>query len=480
MSNISEQILKLPKGYISKKRVGEKIYYYHQWSEKGKKQSRYLKDEEVNGLSSQIELRKELQEKLNQLKHSIANKSLYVLMHKDISVMEIELDETSGFIKSVISVHDYEHVPIGIRRVHKSIDCASLNGWWVDRSIPESRSGIKEALNKLDLESTKELLIACYGLSLSDQYWICPKGSNIKWENINFFDHDFSLDIGDILFGQNKNIKNLNLSSPDNTSDGNLKKRWKIINGKRCLIKGGSNPYRQQPFNEVIASKIMDRLDIPHVNYSFIISDNVPYSVCEDFISKDTELIPAWRIMQLEKKSNNISNYQHFVNCANKLGIPNVISSLDRMITIDFIIANEDRHFNNFGAIRDAKSLKWIGMAPIYDSGSCLGYDKLPALIINEIEVTCKPFKTNHIEQLKLVTSFDWLDVNRLNDLEKIVKDVLSSDEAKQYVDKDRLSAIVASVNNRISYLKSFIRDKKEFDKNNIKNDVKDNIAAKY
>ena len=111
---------------------------------------------------------------------------------------------------------------------------------------------------------------ACFGLSLSDQYWICPEGSNLTWDSINFFENDFSEDIGDILFGENKKKDALDFSSPDNTSDGNLKKRWKIIDGKRCLIKGGSNPFRQQPFNEVIAAGLMERLDIPHVPYTVV------------------------------------------------------------------------------------------------------------------------------------------------------------------------------------------------------------------
>ena len=50
-------------------------------------------------------------------------------------------------------------------------------------------------------------------------------------------------------------------------------------------------PYEQQPFNEAIASLIMDKLNIDHVNYSVIVDDEKPYSVCEDFISKDNGII---------------------------------------------------------------------------------------------------------------------------------------------------------------------------------------------
>lgn len=154
--------------------------------------------------------------------------------------------------------------------------------------------------------------------------------------------------------------------SPDNTSDGWLKKKWKIINGKRCLIKGGSGAIQQEPYNEVIASKIMERLDIPHVKYSLIMEEEYPYSICEDFITPQTELISAWYVMQTEKKPNHISVYQHYVNCCEKLGIPKIKESLDQMMVVDYLIANEDRHQNNFGVIRDVKKLNFIGSAPLF------------------------------------------------------------------------------------------------------------------
>lgn len=44
ITELTAQISELPKGYLSKKTISGKTYYYHQWSEKGVKQSRYLHD----------------------------------------------------------------------------------------------------------------------------------------------------------------------------------------------------------------------------------------------------------------------------------------------------------------------------------------------------------------------------------------------------------------------------------------------------
>ena len=346
----------------------------------------------------------------------------YILMHKRTAVADIEIDDAASYIQKINTVFAPEHLPVGVPIRRGAADRGALNEWWTDRSIPSSRSGIREALEALDITSTKMLLVRCYGLSLSDQYWICPEGSELTWDKINFFTNDFSDDIGDVLFGKNKNKNVLDFCSPDNTSDGNLKKRWKIIDGKRCLVKGGSNPFRQQPFNEVIAGEIMKRLGIPHVPYKVTWNKGAPYSVCEDFVGEETELIPAWRIIQTQKKSNSTSVYQHFVNCCASLGIKETVSFLDRMIVLDYIIANEDRHLNNFGALRSAETLEWLGMAPIYDSGSSLGYDKVAGQIRGELDIECKPFKKHHIEQLKLVSDFSWIDFSRLSDVEELLQ----------------------------------------------------------
>ena len=385
-----------------------------------------------------------------------------ILMHKRIAVAELELDDATGFIQKIGMVYAPEHFPVGIPVKKGVADRTALNEWWTDRSIPASRSGIREALETLEITSTKLLLVRCYGLSLSDQYWICPKGSGLTWDAINFFDNGFSDDIGDVLFGAEKKTDALDFSSPDNTSDGNLKKRWKIIDGKRCLVKGGSNPFRQQPFNEVIAAGIMERLGIPYVPYKVTWNKGAPYSVCEDFITRDTELV------------------QHFVNCCERLGIQDAVPFLDRMIVLDFIIANEDRHFNNFGMLREAETLKWIGFAPIYDSGSSLGYDKTPMQIRSEKDIVCKPFKNHHAEQLKLVSDFSWIDFDRLKDVDRLIESVLTAEGTEDYVDEIRIRAIKGSVKQRIEYLSQFSMSRTLVQEYSTEDDVEENVAADY
>ena len=123
------------------------------------------------------------------------------LMHKHIRVLSMELDSATGLIRKTDALYSAAHLPPGIPVRHGTADRGLLNEWWTDRSIPASRSGIREALETMGLANTGALLVRCYGLSLSDQYWICPEDSGLTWDRINFFDHDFSDDIGDVLFG---------------------------------------------------------------------------------------------------------------------------------------------------------------------------------------------------------------------------------------------------------------------------------------
>lgn len=61
------------------------------------------------------------------------------------------------------------------------------------------------------------------------------------------------------------------------------------------------------------------------------------------------------------------------------------------MIVCDFILANIDRHFNNFGAIRNIETLEFKRVAPIFDNGCSLWFDEND-MYVGESFLT-EPFK---------------------------------------------------------------------------------------
>ncbi len=449
IKELKEEINKLPKGYISIKNIGGNIYYYHQWSENGKKYSKFVSDEELVKLNSLINKRKELENELKRIKQGYEDSKLLfaTLMHINDKVVDLDISFETGQIQFYGYLYAKELLPIGVQD-----NLTGLSEWWNDRSIPLTRSGIRDALEKLEISDPKVLLLKCFGLSLSDQYWIKPREDNIAWEDVNFFDNDFADDVGEVLFNGEKRKKELNLSSPDNTSVGNLKKRWKIVDGKRVLIKGGSNPYRQEPFNEVIASEIANLLGLDCVSYNLFYDGDYPYSTCDDFVKRDQDLVTAYQISKVLKRNNSDSAYTHFIKCTQSLGIKNVESFLDKLIVFDFIIANEDRHLNNFGFIRDAKTLEFVEPAPIFDSGASFGFDKLTIDIKASKNIISKPFKEKPQEQLQLVKDFSWLHLESLNSIKSKLPSLFSKYQSK-YLDKDRINVIVDSTIERIDYL---------------------------
>ena len=362
----------------------------------------------------------------------------YILMHREIEVAEIELDELSH-ITNIYEVYAEEHFPVGTLGKH-GVDKTMLAKWWANRSIPASRSGLRETLDLLHMSVPQELLAKCYGLSLSDQYWISPKDKPLMWKEINFFDHDFSEDVGNLLFGYGEFSDSMSLISPDNTSDGQLIKKWKIADGKRVLIKGGSNPYQQEPLCEVIASGIAERLCIPHTKYTLLWEHEKPFSVCQDFITSETELISAYHIMQSRKKPNDLSDYEFYLSCAEQLGVKNIREQTEKMIVLDFLIGNEDRHFNNFGLIRNAVTLEWIGVAPIFDCGTSLWYNTQESLIKPlSPNLPAKPFKKTHREQIKLVKDFSWIDLKALDGMKEEMEEILSQ---SLYINRERRAVL--------------------------------------
>ena len=385
----------------------------------------------------------------------------FVLKHKDVDVIEVELDST-GVISTFGKLFSEAHLPVGTVEA-KGVDFALIRDWWKGRAIPASRDGLRDLLDPLDISFPQQLLDKSFGLSLSDQYWICPQNTELKWADINFYHNTFSEDVGNLLFGKldwdGLDTSAISLHSPDNTSDGVLKKKWKIIDGKQCLIKSGSNSYNQEVANEVLASRICKRLGIPFVNYEIIELDGKRYSVCEDFITGDTELVTAWHIKNLIKKDNSTSDYESIIAKGEELGIKGVRQRIDMMLTLDFIIVNTDRHYNNFGFVRDANTLEWLSVAPIYDSGTSMWCRelRLKEIYPESGVIKSKPFRSTHDKQIKLVKDFSWLDLDALDGIEDEYSEILSNSISDPSELADRHKKLCLALRKRIEALKGIV-----------------------
>ena len=380
-------------------------------------------------------------------------------MNKNTPVVELQIDDDTAAIVKITKALELTYLPIGIDYKIGIPNKKELNEWWYGRSIPASRSGIREALEKLDVTHTEQLLIKCYGLSLSDQYWMKPDNSNLEWSNINFFENAFSDDVGNILFGQPVNKDTLDLMSPCNTSDGWLKKKWKIIDGKRYLIKAGSNPFMQEPLNEVFATKLHERLGFKnYVPYTVLWENGEPFSSCENFITTNTEFVNAVSINKSMKKKSQYSSYEHFLQASDNLGIPIMKEFLDYLLVFDYLMANTDRHFGNFGAIRNVETLTWVGAAPVFDTGTSLWHNKLTKGINPLDDIESKPFYAKQSKQMELVTDFDWIPFENLKDATDDLHEIFGHSE---YMDDQRIEIISNAFVNRMKQVQEMAMEQK-------------------
>jgi hypothetical protein len=373
-----------------------------------------------------------------------------LLMHKDNPVLRVELDDESREMSSGMKTFAPERLPIGVNRRDGLVGNEEFNDWWMKRSIPFGREGLAKALEAMKIQTPEDLPAKCLGLSLTDRYWIKPENSDLSWEKVNFFDNPFSKDVGDILFGKIPGNDGFDPMSPDNTTDGRLSKRWIIIDGKRCLIKGGSGMFRQEPHNEVLASEIARRLDIPCVPYSVTLIDDFPHSVCENFVAAETELVKAWSILQIRNMRYGETRHGRFLKHCEDLGIPGVRPFLDKMLALDYLVANGDRHYFNFGALRDVDTLEWIGFAPLFDSGLSLWHDRPNSEIDPRSGDASYTFASRHEEQIKLVSDFDWLDFKALAGIDEVFREILSG---SPFADEERRDALCRGLSGRVEML---------------------------
>ncbi|MBQ8995756.1 MAG: ATP-binding protein [Oscillospiraceae bacterium] len=72
--DLERVISELPAGYISRKTINGKIKKYYQWTEAGKKKSKYLDDDSAVEMEALIEERRTLQQELKEFKNALQNK----------------------------------------------------------------------------------------------------------------------------------------------------------------------------------------------------------------------------------------------------------------------------------------------------------------------------------------------------------------------------------------------------------------------
>lgn len=392
-----------------------------------------------------------------------------VLMNKNVEVLIAEYDSAIGGFIKIYDVYDINYAPYILKSFYEKDDInnnpfrTNLSNWFKGRGIPSWRDKLDLLLYRLDITAPSELLDKSFALSLSDQYWLKPYNSNIEYDDINFFDHDFDYsEFMEASLSKNSKtiVKEVSLKTPNNTTDGMLKKAWIIDSGTRYLLKSDYKNEILQPFNEVLASEICNRLGFKHVEYSLDVYKDTVVSKCPCFITKDTEFITCYQIRNIMKRHDNNEDYEDYIKVLEDNGIRNAREQMENMYILDFLIMNEDRHLNNFGIIRDVNSLEWLSVAPIFDNGMALNVDyysegEVAISSHGRLFYEVKPFD----EIISIVKDIKRIDLKKLDGIVDWFDDLLHEYQNITNISNKRIHLLCVLLNRQIKKLESLIEN---------------------
>ena len=391
-----------------------------------------------------------------------------VLMCRDHAVLDFlwnaRLQRATGKL-----IHlERAYAPGGIKDATGAITRSHVSSWLVRRGIPELRPDSQRKIRLLGFSDATDMLTSGHAASLSDQYWLRPAGDTSTWADVSPYVNDFSEDVGIFLVARSsdtisrlaKELAGSKVlgSSPDASLGGDLTKRWAIEGGRRVLIKHGSfNRRVQEPVNELIATKLEERLlrTEDYVPYELRGSYNEQACVCPCMCNDTTELISAFSILSSTRRSNDESLCDSYLRACRTHGV-DASAHVEKMIVIDHILCNTDRHWNNFGVLADSETREWLRPAPLFDNGNSLWSDRTMAEGFGPYHLrqgAKRPFLTHEYDQLeRYCHDLSWFEPRRLDGFADEVHDLLALNPYMA-IEPGLIDAITRAVGERISHV---------------------------
>jgi transcriptional regulator with XRE-family HTH domain len=245
-----------------------------------------------------------------------------------------------------------------------------LGDWISRRSIPKNREFVGAILSTLglDINQTQGIIDVCKGLSLNDSYWIVPKGSPLRFADYDLYENEFSELLSLVAFTGYGRSRSEISTSPELTTGGMLRKGWRFFEKDGVwLYKGGSVDFANagnEPYSEFYAYQVAEKMGLNAVPYELVRWKGILASRCRLFTDIDTSYVPIGQIVKTGGIEAVIEYYKGLGGDA--------YQQLASMLVFDAVVLNEDRHYGNFGLLRDNRTGRIIGPAPIFDNGNSL------------------------------------------------------------------------------------------------------------
>lgn len=287
------------------------------------------------------------------------------IMSADIPVVKIE----SGIVTDV----NKELAPLYFLR---SLD---FTAWLENRAIDSHRTNsrlLKKALRLANKDDANTVL-AVNAVTITDNYWFKEDGSTLTWDDVRFKENYFDMLA---LRGDFESFNRPASRTPELTNIGSFEKCWRLIDGKWWLYKTGNN---FEYFSEVFIARLAEKLNFPIAKYEL----DEKYVRTLDFTNGNEFNFESAESLVGDNEFYEI-NFNTFFSVSKEIA-----SDYLKMIYLDTICYNVDRHTKNYGVLRDIKTGAIVSLAPNYDNNIALisrGYpsttdrsnDKLISLLI--------------------------------------------------------------------------------------------------
>lgn len=242
-------------------------------------------------------------------------------------------------------------------------DSSSLRRFLANRLLSFHRAfALNLTLNcGFNLRNQAELLAFSRGLSLTDDFWIAYSLDE-ELSEVYFRLQPLNRDLARLALTGHGLPSRASLS-PEWTNQGVMPKAWFRKEGQLYLYKGSTVEGTEQ-YSEYYGSKLASFLGINAVDYDLLKQDEVLYSRCPLFLDEDSYFAPASWLFP----SGEICQIRDYCQSQGE----EWLNAFADMIILDFLLANGDRHFRNFGFLVDKDTNLVKGFAPLFDFGAGL------------------------------------------------------------------------------------------------------------
>lgn len=255
-----------------------------------------------------------------------------------------------------LKVLNSDLLPLYLKRVNN----AEL--WLETRAIDSHRANSRLLKKALRLAEKDDISTVLYvnGATITDTYWVREIGSNLKYKDIRFNKDYFSnLALKGLYSSFNSAARQKDTNTPELTNLGSFEKCWKLKEGKWWIYKSAN---QKEQFSELFVYELGKMLGMNMAHYEK--GDKCIKSL--DFTDSNNVIFePAFSFMGDEE------DYDKVLKKLKDL-CPAAIPDYIKMIFLDTITANPDRHTGNFGLMRDVNNGKLLGLAPNFDNNMAL------------------------------------------------------------------------------------------------------------